>query len=110
MLSTPIGRLRLTGMIEGLSFIVLVFIAMPIKYIGGDPTWVRHVGMAHGLLYVAFCFTLYDAWSHEKWTFRQALVPFVAALLPFGPFIIDRRLRSGELKGFPLLSRLPWRR
>jgi integral membrane protein len=97
MLSSPIGRLRLLGMVEGLSFLVLLFVAMPIKYIGGDPTWVRHVGMIHGLLFVAFCFTLFDAKSSERWTIRQALVPFVAALVPFGPFIIDRRLKSGEI-------------
>jgi integral membrane protein len=84
-------------MLEGLSFIVLVFIAMPIKYIGGDPTWVTHVGRIHGLLFVAFGFTLYDAKSSEGWTAQQALVPFVAALLPFGPFIIDRRLKSGQI-------------
>ena len=97
MLSTPIGRLRLTGMIEGLSFIVLLFVAMPIKYIGGDPTWVRHVGMTHGLLFMTFCIVLYDAKDSQDWTTRQSLIPLVAALLPFGPFIIDRRLKSGQI-------------
>jgi integral membrane protein len=97
MLSSPVGRLRLLGMIEGLSFLVLLFVAMPIKYIADDPTWVRHVGMTHGLLFIAFCFSLYDAKSSEEWSLRQALVPFVAALVPFGPFLIDRRLRSGEI-------------
>ena len=97
MLTTPVGRLRLMGMTEGLSFLVLVFVAMPRKYIWGDPTWVSQVGMLHGLLFVAFCFTLYDAKSNEGWSLKQVLVPFVASLIPFGPFVIDRRLKSGDL-------------
>ena len=95
MWNSPVGRLRLAGMIEGLSFLILVFVAMPRKYIWGDPTWVRHVGMAHGLLFVVFCFALVEAWKKEGWSLRQALVPFVASLFPFGPFVIDGRLKNG---------------
>ena len=97
MLTTAVGRLRLVGMIEGASYVLLVFIAMPLKYIWGDPSWVRHIGMAHGVLFVAFGFTLIDAWAHKKWSIRQALVPFIASLVPFGPFVIDRRLREDRI-------------
>ena len=97
MLTSPIGRLRLTGMIEGLSFIILLFVAMPLKYIWGDPTLVRHVGMIHGLLFVVFCFTLLDAKHSEGWTIRQAAIPMIASFFPFGPFVIDRRLKEGTL-------------
>ena len=97
MLTSPIGRLRLTGMIEGLSFLILLFVAMPLKYIWGDPTLVRHVGMIHGLLFIVFCFTLVDAKSSEGWTIKQAAIPFIASFFPFGPFVIDRRLKEGTL-------------
>ena len=97
MLRTPIGRLRLAGMIEGLSFLELVFVAMPRKYVWDDPTWVSHVGMAHGLLFILFCFALADAKSSENWSIRQALLPFVASLIPFGPFLVDGRLKSGRI-------------
>ena len=97
MLKTPIGRLRLIGMIEGLSFLVLLFFAMPQKYLYGDPSWVKVTGQAHGLLWVLFCFALVDAKSSCNWTIKQALVPFIASMLPFGPFVVDRKLKDNSL-------------
>jgi integral membrane protein len=96
MFKTPIGRLRLAGMIEGLSFLALVFIAMPKKYLFDDPSWVRAVGMAHGLLFLVFCAVLLELFSSESLTRRQAVMAFVASLVPFGPFLIDRRLKAIE--------------
>ena len=97
MWNTPLGRLRLVGLIEGVSYLLLIFIAMPLKYIWGDPTWVRHVGMAHGILWTAVIFFIIDAKSDQGWNLRQASVPLIASLLPFGPFWIDRRLRENRL-------------
>ena len=97
MLKTSIGRLRLIGIIEGLSLILLMFIAMPLKYIWGDPTWVSKVGQVHGLLWVIFCFALIDTKSDQNWTIKQALVPFIASIVPFGPFVVDRKLKDGTL-------------
>jgi integral membrane protein len=94
MFQTPIGRLRLAGMLEGLSFLGLLFVAMPKKYLFGDPSWVRACGMAHGLLFLVFCAVLMDLSSNESLTRRQTAMAFVAALIPFGPFLIDRRLRA----------------
>lgn len=97
MLKTSVGRLRLIGLIEGLSFLVLLFIAMPKKYLYGDPSLVKVVGQAHGLLWVIFCFALVDAKSDKGWTFKQALIPFIASMLPFGPFVVDRKLKDDTL-------------
>ena len=72
----------------------LVFFAMSLKYVWGDPGAVRVVGMAHGVLWVGFCAVLLDTTLRERWGWRQALVPFLAALFPFGPFLIDGRLRE----------------
>lgn len=96
MLKTPIGRLRLAGMIEGLSFLALVFIAMPKKYVFGDPSWVRVCGSAHGVLFLIFCAVLIHLSFTDSLTRRQAAMAFVASLVPFGPFLIDRRLRAIE--------------
>ena len=97
MLTTSIGRLRLIGIIEGLSFLLLMFIAMPLKYIWGDPSLVTQVGRIHGLLWVIFCFSLIDAKSAKGWTIKQAMVPFIASMLPFGPFLVDKKLRDDTL-------------
>ena len=97
MLKTSIGRLRLVGLIEGASFLLLLFVAMPLKYVWGDPTLVRHVGMAHGVLWTALIFMIIDAKSDQNWTMRQAAIPLIASLLPLGPSSIDKRLRDGAL-------------
>ena len=94
MWQTAIGRLRLIGWFEGLSFLLLVFVAMPLKYIWGEPGAVRVVGMVHGVLFLGLCVVLWDTMHEEGWSWKQAAVPFVASLLPFGPFLIDRRLRE----------------
>lgn len=96
MFKTPIGRLRLAGMIEAVSFLALLFIAMPKKYLGGDPSWVRAFGMAHGLLFLIFCVVLMDLSSNGVLNRRQGAMAFVASLIPFGPFLIDRRLKAIE--------------
>ena len=85
------------GLIEGASFLLLLFVAMPLKYIWGDPTMVRHVGMAHGVLWTALIFLIIDAKNDQGWTIRQSAIPLIASLLPFGPFWIDRRLRDGTI-------------
>nr|MBJ6878079.1 DUF3817 domain-containing protein [Vibrio cholerae] len=56
MLSTPIGRLRAIGLIEGISFLLLLFVAMPLKYFAGFATAVKITGMAHGVLFILFIF------------------------------------------------------
>ena len=96
MLKTSIGRLRAIGMAEGLSFILLLFVAMPLKYMANMPIAVTIVGAIHGVLFLAFLVVLFDTKVAMGWGIKKALVPFVAALLPFGPFVIDRRLREEE--------------
>lgn len=96
MRNTPIGRLRIIGIIEGISFIVLLFIAMPLKYLAGQPMAVSIVGMIHGLLFLLFCLALFQAMMEERWTIFKAAGPFIASLIPFGPFLIDGRLRRED--------------
>jgi integral membrane protein len=84
--------LRRVGKVEGVSFLVLLGIAMPLKYLAGVPLAVKIVGWAHGVLFVAFVIALVRAKLRANLTLVQTLVVFIAALLPFGPFLIDRRL------------------
>lgn len=98
MLGNEIGRLRIAGHLEGLSFLVLLFIAMPLKYIWDQPMAVSIVGMAHGVLFLSYCLLLVLAWGEARWTLKRAALVFVACLLPFGPFLIDRGLRRDEAR------------
>ncbi len=85
--------LRITSFIEGCSFLLLLFIAMPLKYMAGKPLAVSIVGAAHGALFVFFAMLLLRAWGSPLNT-RQVFQGFVAAVLPFGPFFFDRVLKD----------------
>lgn len=92
----PIGRLRLLGMAEGVSFLFLLGVAMPLKYVAHMPLFVKYGGWAHGLLFMLFLLAIFQAWADKAISFRQAALAFVASLVPFGPFLIDRRLKAIE--------------
>ena len=87
-----IENLRTVGKIEGASYLVLLGVAMPLKYFAGLPQAVKVVGWAHGVLFVLLLVFLAIAGWRARLSVRQLLTVFVAALLPFGPFVIDQRL------------------
>ena len=92
MFSTLIGRLRLTGFVEGLSYLVLLFIAMPLKYIWDKPEAVRAVGSIHGFLFILFIYFIVQAAIEKSWTRREVLIALVSSVVPFGTFYADSRL------------------
>lgn len=96
MLKTTVGRLRAAGMVEAVSFLLLLGVAMPLKYFAGMPLAVTIAGWVHGLLFLLFLMSLLVAQGERQWPARWTAVIFVAALLPFGPFVIDRRLRNEQ--------------
>lgn len=96
VLKTPIGRLRLIGMLEGASFVALLAIAMPMKYMAGNPLGVKVLGPAHGLLFVAYCFLIAETTSARSWPWTRGAGLLLASLLPFGPFVVDGRLKREQ--------------
>jgi integral membrane protein len=89
-------RFRIIAVLEGISFLVLLFVAMPLKYLAAQPGPVKYVGWAHGVLFVLFCFALLQVWYVRRWSFLQVAGAFMASLLPFGTFVLDRRVRREE--------------
>ncbi|MDC0722352.1 DUF3817 domain-containing protein [Nannocystis bainbridge] len=96
MLNTEIGRFRLVSLLEGVSFLVLLGIAMPLKYAAGIPEAVRYVGWAHGLLFVLFILALLSASTAARWPLSKIAGAFIASIVPFGAFVLERRLREEE--------------
>ncbi|MFM2241746.1 MAG: hypothetical protein RLZ97_601 [Verrucomicrobiota bacterium] len=92
LLKTPIGRVRWVGWVEGVSWLVLLFVAMPMKYVAENPAWVKVVGPIHGALFVALMLVVGIAWIDKSLKFRQALLVMVASVVPFGTFWMDRHL------------------
>lgn len=99
LLQSPVGRLRVIGIAEGVSLLVLMGIAMPLKYLAGKPDAVRVVGWLHGLLFVAFVLAALMVYRQRKWPFGKLVLAVVAAFLPFGTFVFDRQLRKEEGQG-----------
>ena len=95
-MNNPIPFLRRIAFAEGVSFLVLLVVAMPLKYFAGLPIAVKLVGWLHGVLFITFCFALFRVWLAAKWPLLRCAGIFIAALLPFGPFIADRRMAAWE--------------
>lgn len=89
LLTTTLGRLRVIGFLEGVSFLVLLGVAMPLKYFYGQPEAVRVVGMAHGVLFVAYVAAALQAWIEHDWSWKRAALVVAASLVPFGTFYAD---------------------
>jgi integral membrane protein len=95
-LSTTIGRLRLTGILEGLSFVILLAIAMPLKYMAGKPELVSIIGMAHGILFVLYVFLTAVAKFQFAWTWKKMFLLWIASVVPLGTFYADYRMLRFE--------------
>jgi integral membrane protein len=108
MSSSVIRQLRIIGLIEGVSFLVLLGIAMPLKYLADMPRAVSVVGMAHGVLFILYLAALAHAHVTVRWPMRRALTVLAAAVLPLGPFFVEgslrREQRQLETSAAPILS------
>lgn len=93
-LHTTMGRLRLASILDGVSFLVLLGIAMPLKYFADLPVAVTIVGSLHGGLFLALCLCLLLALIGKKLSFGWCVIVFICALLPMAPFLLDRKLRN----------------
>ena len=80
---------RIIAFLEGVSYILLLFIAVPIKYTLGDPTYVKLLGMPHGLLFVAYIVFAFLIKENENWGIKDLGIVLLASILPFGTFYVD---------------------
>lgn len=86
-----IKAFRWVGRLEGASFLILLLIAMPLKYIFGHPEAVRFVGMAHGGLFLVYIFTANYVAMNLNWSKKLWFLSYLAAVLPLGTFIFEKR-------------------
>jgi integral membrane protein len=97
-LLTALGRLRLVSILEGLSLLVLLGIAMPLKYLAHLPEAVRIVGLIHGVLFVSYVLLLAQNAIEQRWPFRKAGLALLLSVVPFGAFYAERRLFQAPQK------------
>ena len=94
--SNLISRLRLFSILDGISYIVLLGIAMPLKYLADMPLAVRIVGSLHGFLWIGLCLFIFLALVKGRLPFKWCVITFFCALIPLAPFFLDRKLKKFE--------------
>lgn len=83
---------RIVGFLEGISYILLMGVGMPLKYFSDDPSWIKALGMPHGLLFVAYIILAYLIKDEQKWSFKEFGLVCLASVIPFGTFYVDRKM------------------
>lgn len=78
--------------VEAFSFLFLLGVAMPLKYAAGIPEAVEYAGWAHGVLFITYIISLFVVQSHVKWPFKTFCFAGFASVIPFGPFLFDKKV------------------
>ena len=94
LLKTKIGRLRILGFLEGISLLLLLFVAVPLKYGSHDDTLTKTLGPVHGALFLLFILNTVSVGVEQKWERTTTWKVIVACFIPFGTFYIDRKILS----------------
>ncbi len=93
-MNNSIRNFLVIGKAEGYSYLVLLFIAMPLKYVMHQDIWVRIIGSLHGVLFIAFMYTILELMLRKHFNFKNAFAAFLLSLIPFGTFYLHRLLPS----------------
>lgn len=95
LLQTKIGRLRIVAILEGISLLILVFVAVPLKYIFQHPELSKIMGPLHGILFLLFVINTLSVGIEQNWKFKATTWKvLLACFIPFGTFYIDRKILS----------------
>lgn len=82
---------RITAILEGISYLMLFALGMPLKYLAEIPQPNKYIGYAHGFLFIAYVILAFIFWMQKKWGFKRLIILIVASLLPFATFYIDAK-------------------
>ena len=93
---SELKKFRLINKVEGYSFLILLFVAMPLKYMAGIPIATKIAGMLHGVLFIAFIYQLIVATEETPFTKKEAFIFFIASVIPFGSFYTEKLCKIKE--------------
>lgn len=96
MIKQHVRRFGIINTIEGYSYLALLFIAMPLKYLLGVAIAVKIVGMIHGILFISLVILMVPAYFQAQWKFKYNLLFFIASLIPFGTFFTRAKIKAYE--------------
>jgi len=89
-----VNLFRIIAFLEGVSLLMLLFIAMPLKYIWDNPYMVQKVGMAHGVLFIAYIVIAILIKNELKWSNKTLFLACVASIIPFGTFVVEKKIKN----------------
>jgi len=93
---------RLTAILEGISYLSLFAVSMPLKYMAEIPEPNKYIGYAHGFLFIAYIILAIVFWMEKKWSIKRLIILVIASLLPFGTFYIDEKYLKPLKSGVPV--------
>ncbi len=82
---------RIVSFLEGISYLLLLFVAVPIKYVNGNPEYVKLLGMPHGLLFMLYIVLAIVLKKEMKWNTKNLAIILACAVIPFGTFYVDKK-------------------
>ena len=95
LLRTNLGRLRIIGFLEGISLLVLIFVAVPLKHYFQNPSLSKILGPVHGALFLLFIFNALSVSIEQQWKFTKITWKVILpCIVPFGTFYIDHKILS----------------
>ena len=87
---------RITAILEGISYLALFAITMPLKYMADLPMPNKYVGYAHGVLFIAYIILAIVLWMEKKWSIKKGIILLLASLLPFATFYVESKYLKPE--------------
>ena len=82
---------KIIALLEGLSLLLLLFFAMPMKYVMEEPVYVKVIGMAHGILFIVYIILAVILKIEENWEWKKFGIICIASIIPFGTFYVERK-------------------
>jgi integral membrane protein len=82
---------RIISYLEGISYLLLLFVAVPIKYFGNNDSYVKMLGMPHGVLFLIYIILAFLLKPELKWNNKTFFIVLIASVIPFGTFYIDKK-------------------
>ena len=82
---------KIVSYLEGISYLLLLGVGVPLKYLVGNDSWVKSLGMPHGLLFVAYIFLAIVVRQLQNWDTKTTVVVLIASIIPFGTFYVDKK-------------------
>ncbi|MBG7612760.1 DUF3817 domain-containing protein [Polaribacter sp. BAL334] len=82
---------RIVGFLEGISYLLLMSLGLYFKYVLNDPSYVKLLGMPHGLLFMLYLILAYLIKDEMQWKFKDLAIVFLGSIIPFGTFYVDQK-------------------